>query len=215
MGHDGEAQAGGRGRVARLAAGAYRWQSVLAALIAAAAAIVVAVLSSTNDQGGESGRASQATREAPQSTRTVVGITSISPLRSDPATAGNEVLIAVKGKVVNLAEDRTVVVVATKRTSASDGYAFAWAAVDRQTGAWEADLSWPRSERSIPSLVAGTMELELPMAARTDCLPGLCPSEEHETPSARLETDGPKAKGFIKETSPTAVPAPRQSTAPP
>ncbi|GHB80557.1 hypothetical protein GCM10010347_58920 [Streptomyces cirratus] len=196
--------------------GAYRWQTLLAALIAAAAAIVAAVLSGQSDGGGRPNRSEQVLLVPPNPTQaTVVGITSISAPRPDPASPGSGLLISVKGNVVNLAQDHTVVVVATKRTSTSGRYAFAYADVDRQTGTWEADLFLPKSERFIPSLSAGTMEREKPLASRTDCLPGLCPSEVHRGPTARIENDGPGAKGFENETQPRAVPTPQQSTTSP
>lgn len=214
--HDRDAQAGARSRATRWMSGAYRWQTLWAALIAAAAAIVVAVLSGPQDEGGEAKRSERVLPEPPNPTQeTVVGITSISAPRSDPASPDSGLFVLVKGKVVNLAQDRTVVVVATKRTSASGRYAFAYADVDRQTGAWTADLSLPKSERSIPPLTAGTMEHEKPLASRTDCLPGLCRSEVHRGPSTRLKNDGPDAKGFEKETQPRAVPTAQQSTTSP
>ncbi|KMO95756.1 hypothetical protein [Streptomyces roseus] len=180
--------ASSRGRLARWRSGSYRWQTLLAALVAAAAGIVVALVSRNPPPP-----------PVPTPTRLSepVVVTRTTRQDADPAYPPAGVAVTFDGTVQGLGPDSGVFAM-VQRGDEKSNWPVAFAVVDRRSGTWQAVVHVPKPRLPL-KYWAGVM----PFSPRPNATPGTSPwpvappATEPAAPALdRLRREGPEAEGI-------------------
>ncbi|MFG2714421.1 hypothetical protein ACGFX2_28290 [Streptomyces goshikiensis] len=194
-------------RVTRWLSGSYRWQSLLAALVAAAAGIVVAVISRDPEP-----QQIQPRPPGPTDVRSEAEVVTTSTRQDvDPASPPSGVAVTFEGTFSGLARDARLFAMVLRGKDRAD-WPVALAELDWPNGTWRAVVRVAEPKPPLEyttGVIRGVRKAPLPAASVSGVpLPSAPPDDALE----RLRRDGPQAEG-ITGTAPFRPVAPGSGSA--